>query len=156
VSASSSGDGFGPWLVVVAVIGLVLLVLAAYAGAVLVAKRRRRARRRGAADPALAVAGAWEEALDRLRDADVATDPARTAIEVARTVPAVLGPPTARPMHDLAHAYSAARYGHAAAGPDDARDAWDNLDQLEVALDDGVSWTRRWRRRLDLTTFIRR
>jgi hypothetical protein len=52
--------------------------------------------------------------------------------------------------------YSAARYGDAATGPDDAHEAWTSLDDLERALDDGVPWARRWRRRLGLSTFTRR
>ena len=39
---------------------------------------------------------------------------------------------------------------------DDAQEAWTSLDDLERALDDGVSWARRWRRRLGLSTFTRR
>ena len=102
------------------------------------------------------MAGAWEEALDRLREADLAADPALTAIEVARTVPRELG------AADRAAAPRArARVQHRALQrrcdrADDARDAWTSLDELEAALDDGVSWTRRWRRRLDLSSFTRR
>ena len=155
-SAPSSGDTLGPWLVVIVVLVALLLLVGVYVGAVLVAKRRRRDRRRHTADPALVVAGAWQEALDRLREADLPADPAMTANEVARAVPVDLGPPTAQPLRDLARAYSTARYGDGAIGPDDAREAWTSLDELEVALDDGVSWTRRWRRRLDLSTFTRR
>ncbi len=155
-TAPSSGDALGPWLVVIVVLVGLLLLSGAYVGAVLVAKRRRRDRRRHAADPALVVAGAWEEALDRLREADLAADPALTANEVARSVPVDLAPPTAHPLRDLARAYSAARYSDGATGPDDARDAWTSLGELEVALDDGVSWTRRWRRRLDPSTFTHR
>ena len=156
VPASASDGGLGPWLVVIAVLAGLALVIAAYVAGVLVAKRRRRDRRRNADDPARVVAGAWEEALDRLREADLTTDPALTPIETARAVPRELGPPTAEPLRELALAYSTARYGDGATGSDDARDAWTSLDELEVALDDGVSWTRRWRRRLDLSTFTRR
>jgi hypothetical protein len=142
--------------VVVVVLALVALAVAAYVTAVLVAKRRRRARRLDADDPSLVVIGAWEEALDRLHEAALSADPAQTALELARTAPLDLGSPTARPLHDLARAYSAARYGDGATGADDARGAWTSLGELELALDDGVSWTRRWRRRLDLSTFRRR
>jgi transglutaminase-like putative cysteine protease len=153
---ASPSDGLGPWLVVAVVLALVALAIAVYVAAVLAVKRRRRARRRDADDPALVVAGAWEEALDRLREADLVADPAHTALEVARTVPVDLGAPTARPLRELARAYSTARYGEGATGADEARDAWTSLDALEDALDDGMSWTRRWRRRLDLSTFGRR
>jgi hypothetical protein len=52
--------------------------------------------------------------------------------------------------------YGAARYGDGTLAPDDARDAWESLDELEDALDDGVMWARRWRRRLDPSTLVRR
>jgi len=156
VTAPSSDDGLGPWLVVVLVLALFAALVLAYVGAVLTAKHRRRARRRDADDPAVAVAGAWDEALDRLQEASLAPDPAQTPIEVARTVPGAAGAPAARPLHDLARVYSAARYGDAATGPDDAHEAWTSLDDLERALDDGVPWARRWRRRLGLSTFTRR
>ena len=156
VTAPSSDDGLGPWFVVVLVLALFAVLVLAYVGAVLMAKRRRRARRRDADDPAVAVAGAWDEALDRLREASLAPDPAQTPIEVARTVPRAAGAPAARPLHDLARVYSAARYGDAVTGSDDAQEAWTSLDDLERALDDGVSWARRWRRRLGLSTFTRR
>ncbi len=85
---SASDGGLGPWLLVIAVLAGVALVIGAYVTAVLVAKRRRRDRRRNADDPARVVAGAWEEALDRLREADLTTDPALTPIETARRGPA--------------------------------------------------------------------
>src|SRR5262249_30369848 len=61
------------WAVVVAVAGGLLALGTLYVVLVLLAKRRRRARRRDA-DPAVAIQGAWDEALDRLLEADVATD----------------------------------------------------------------------------------
>ncbi len=80
----------------------------------------------------------------------------QTPLDLAATVPSGTSPATARPMRELARAYGAARYGDDALAPDDARVAWESLDELEHALDDGVSWTRRWRRRLDASTLVRR
>jgi transglutaminase-like putative cysteine protease len=156
VVTPSSDRGLGPWLVVVVVLALVALSVFAYVAAVLVVKRCRRARRHDRSDPSRAVEGAWQEALDRLREASFSTDPAQTPIEVAGTVRVGDGTRATRPLHDLARAYSAARYGDAVTGPTDARDAWHSLDELEVALDEGVRWSRRWRRRLDLSSFTRR
>ena len=156
VTAPSSDDGLGPWLVVVLALALFATLVLAYVGAVLTAKHRRRARRRDADDPAVAVAGAWDEALDRLRRGVARpgsrADPDRGRAHGARR----RGGTAARPLHDLARVYSAARYGDAATGPDDAHEAWTSLDDLERALDDGVPWARRWRRRLGLSTFTRR
>jgi transglutaminase-like putative cysteine protease len=153
---ASSDDLFGPWLVVVVLLALLVLAVVVYAGVVLALKRRRRDRRHRAADPADAVVGAWEEALDRLHEAAVVPKPALTPMEVASSVSAARGRATAPPLHELARVYSAARYGDGVTSADDARDAWTSLDELEGALTDGVSWSRRWRRRLDLTTLVRR
>ena len=154
--APGSSSGTGAWLPVLLVIAAVVLVLAAYVGAVLGLKRRRRARRHRADDPALAVGGAWAEALDRLHEADIAPRAAQTPLDVAATVPTGTSLATTRPMHELARVYGAARYGDGSIAPDDARDAWASLDDLERALDDGVPWARRWRRRLDPSTLVRR
>jgi transglutaminase-like putative cysteine protease len=156
VSADSSGSNSGPWLLVAGIVALVALVVGGYVGAVLTAKRRRRAHRRDAPDPAVAVVGAWEEALDRLSEASVTPDPALTPIELARAAPAETNVAAEEPLRRLARTYNAARYGDAATGPDDARDAWTSVDQLERALDRDLSWRERWRRRLDPSTLARR
>jgi hypothetical protein len=155
-TSSSSSSGTGPWLAVLLVVLAVVLVVGAYVGAVLGLKRRRRHRRHDAADPAVAVTGAWAEALDRLHEASVVPGATQTPLDLAATVPFTTGAATTKPMHELARAYGAARYGEGAVAADDARDAWESLDALERALDDGVSWSRRWRRRLDASTLARR
>jgi hypothetical protein len=155
VSTSSSSSN-GAWLPVLVVIALVLLVVGVYVGAVIVLKRRRRARRRRADDPVIAVNGAWAEALDRLHEADVVPRAAQTPLDLAASVPAGTNAATAQPMRALARTYGAARYGEGAVGVDDAQEAWSSLDDLERALDGGVSWSRRWRRRLDASTLVRR
>jgi len=141
---------------VLVVLVLVALTVGAYCAGVLTLKRRRRDRRHDPNDPTTAVLGAWAEAIDRLHDATVDPDPAQTALELATTVPAVTTPATAAPLRRLAHVYSAARYGEGAIDLDDALDAWTSVDALEAALDDGASWPRRWRRRLDPSTLLRR
>jgi hypothetical protein len=153
---ASSSSGTGPWLVAVAALALLALVIGGYVGAVLGLKRRRRTKRHAAADPAAAVTGAWEEALDRLHEAAVVPRAAQTPLDLAASVPAGTSAATARPMRHLARAYGAARYGEGVVASDDARDAWESVDELERALDDGVRWTRRWRRRLDASTLARR
>ena len=104
-----------------------------------------------------AVDGAWAEALDRLHEAAVVPRATQTPLDLAATVPSGTSPATARPMRELARVRTARRAdGDDALAPDDARVAWESLDELEHALDDGVSWTRRWRRRLDASTLVRR
>jgi hypothetical protein len=155
-ATTSSSSSTGAWLPVLVALGLVILAIGAYVGAVLGLKRRRRSRRHTAADPVVAVTGAWEEALDRLHEADVVPRAAQTPLDLASDVPAGTTASTALPMHALATAYGAARYGDGAVAPDDVTGAWNSLDALERALDDGVSWPRRWRRRLDPSTLVKR
>ena len=95
-------------------------------------------------------------ALDRLHEAAVAPDPALTPSELARAAPSDTNVAAAEPLRQLARTYNAARYGNAVTGPDDARDAWTSVDELQRALDDDVSWRARWRRRLDPSTLARR
>jgi transglutaminase-like putative cysteine protease len=154
--ATSHHDPLRPWLVVLVVLALVALAGAAYCFGVLAMKRRRRDRRHDAHDPTAAVLGAWAETIDRLHDATVDPDPAQTALELATSAPAVTSAATAAPLRQLADAYSAARYGVGVIEPDDARAAWTCVTALEAALDDGASWSRRWRRRLDPSTLVRR
>jgi hypothetical protein len=147
-----SSSGTDAWVLVVAVVGAVALVAGGYVGAVLALKRRRRNRRQHAADPVFAVTGAWEEALDRLHEASVVPRPAQTPLDLAASVRRGASAATAAPMHELARVYGAARYGEGAVAEDDARAAWESVDELERALDDGVRWSTRWRRRLDVST----
>jgi hypothetical protein len=153
---SHSSSGRGVWLPVVAVVAALLFAVCGYVGAVLFLKRRRRNRRQHATNPVFAVTGAWQEALDRLREASVMPRPAETPLDLAASVPRGTSPATAAPMHELARVYGAARYGEGAVAADDARAAWESVDELERALDDGVPWSTRWRRRLDVSTLVRR
>ena len=70
----------------------VALVIAAVgaAGGILVAKARRTHLRRAAADPDDAIAGAWQEVLDRLGEAGILPDLARTPLELAAAAPPLL------------------------------------------------------------------
>jgi len=156
VTPAGSSSSTGAWFPVLVVLALVVVALGGYAVAVLALKRRRRARRHRADTPALAVSGAWAEALDRLHEASVEPQAAQTPLDLAASVTAGTSGATMRPMRRLARVYGAARYGDGVVAADDARDAWKSLDELEHALADGVPWTRRWRRRLDPSTLVRR
>ena len=103
VSTTAVSDN-SVWGVIALVAAILALIVGAYVGIVLELKRRRRARRR-AADPALAVQGAWHEALDRLHEARLSPDPALTPLELARVTPTRTTPGTARPMRALARTY---------------------------------------------------
>ncbi len=156
LSADSGGGSANPWLALLGVVAVLLLVAGAYVGVVLFAKSRRRARRRDTDDAALAVAGAWEEALDRLREARVDPDPALTPLELAHDVPARTHPAAESPMHDLAATYTISRYGTDVPGAEAAEQAWANVALLEHALDTDLGFRERWRRRLDVAVLTRR
>ncbi len=153
VTTASSSHGLSRWLLVPLILLILALVIGGYVALVLTAKSRRRTRRRDDPDPAGAVAGAWEEALDRLREADLAPDPALTPLELARAAPTRTSPATEPPLRRLARAYTAVRYGDVVTAPADADDAWNSVDELERALDEDLSRRERWRRRLDPGAF---
>ena len=150
VSMTVKSDNSAWTLVALVAVGI-LLIVGAYGATVMLLKRRRRARRHDA-DPALAVQGAWDEALDRLHEARQRADPALTPLELARATATRTTPETARPMRALARAYTTTRYGDRPPEPDDARQAWDSVDELERALEEPLSFRERWRRRLDPST----
>jgi transglutaminase-like putative cysteine protease len=149
--STASGSDNSVWQLIAAVVGAIALLVAAYVGTVLGLKRRRRARRREG-EPGVAVQGAWDEALDRLREFGVPGDPALTPLELARSTPARTTLEAAQPLRRLARTYTTARYGAVAVVEDDARRAWESVDALEQALDGTSTRGARWRRRLDPTT----
>ncbi|MFI5045871.1 MAG: DUF3488 and DUF4129 domain-containing transglutaminase family protein [Acidimicrobiia bacterium] len=147
VTTDQPGGGTSPWLVVAMIALLACALAGGYVLLVRSATERRRARRRGA-EPALAVQGAWDEALDHLRQSHVATDPALTPLELARVIPEG-APAASRPLRDLARRYTTVRYGADVPTPDDAARAWEATDALTDALDADLTWRERWQRRLD-------
>jgi hypothetical protein len=151
VSTTVESDNSVWTLVALVAVGIGVLV-GAYVAAVMLLKQRRRRARRHDDDPALAVQGAWDEALDRLHEARLRADPALTPIELARATTTRTTPETGRPMRALARTYTTTRYGDRAPDPEDARKAWESVDELERALDEPLSTRERWRRRLDPST----
>ena len=129
------------------VIGVAVLIVAA--------KRRRRNRRRDEPNPAVAVTGAWEEVLDRLSEAGVDREQARTPLELADVAPGQLPEAVAPPLRHLAETYSAARYGSADPDAEAARAAWRDAKSVSDALRASATARQRWRRRLDPTPLRR-
>ena len=82
VSTTVESDDSVWTLVALVTVGIVVIV-GVYVAAVMLLKQRRRRARRDDDDPALAVQGAWDEALDRLHEARLRADPALTPIEFA-------------------------------------------------------------------------
>jgi transglutaminase-like putative cysteine protease len=117
-------------------------------------KRRRRSRRRGAANARARVAGAWSEAIDRLREVGMAPVPTATPIEFAHRsqVDAEAG----RSLGRLAGLFTKALYSAGDPSDDEARQAWEAVENLNRALDAGDTLIGRWRRRFNPMTLIPR
>jgi transglutaminase-like putative cysteine protease len=155
-AARDRGGGWSfNWVFALALLIGALAGVGAIAVAIVAAKRRRRQRRRARRDPAAAITGAWEEVLDRLREAGVERAPARTPLELAANAATQLPEEAAPPLRELAEMYTAARY--ASAPPDRliARAAWREVGAVSSALRAGTGVRERWRRRLDPTPLRR-
>lgn len=155
--AKKDGDGgilpgweFLVWL-------LVALVIATAGGAIaiLLAKARLRRQRRTRDDPAEAIAGAWQEVIERLGEAGIRHDLARTPLELAIYAPPLLPDGAAEPLTELARAYSASEYGRQEPDDELAGNAWRYASEVSAALNAGASVRERWRRRLDPTPLRR-
>ena len=159
INAPGSGGGHGgftfDWKIVMALVAGALVGAVGVAGAIVFAKRRRRRRRRDDPDPAGAITGAWEEVLDRLGEAGVERQPARTPLELAEHAPARLPEAAAPPLRHLAETYSSARYGSVTPDAERAKQAWRDASSVSAALRAGAGLRERWRRRLDPTPLRR-
>jgi hypothetical protein len=152
VTTTAPGGDSQPWLVVLAILVAIAAAVSIYVLVVVNAKARRRARRRDATEPAVAVQGAWDEALDKLREAHVRPDPALTPLELARSAPRRGVTAATRPLRTLARSYTVVRYGAGSPSSEDAARAWEAVDELDRALGVGLSRRERWRRRIDPST----
>jgi transglutaminase-like putative cysteine protease len=155
-AAGRDGGGFtfNWWFAVALLAGGVVGALIV-AAVIVLAKRRRRSTRRDDPDPAGAITGAWEEVLDRLGEAGVERQPARTPLELAELAPTRIPETAAPPLRHLAETYSAARYGSVAPSDEVARQAWRDASSVSAALRAGAGVRERWRRRLDPTPLRR-
>lgn len=150
--ASDLEFGRSPWLLAVIAM-LPLLVLALVLPPLL--KRRRRARRRSAPGARARVAGAWSEALDRLREAGSQPAAASTPLEFAgRAGVGRIDIGTA--MTRLARLFTKASYSDGGPSEDEVRQAWEAVETLTRVLDSGDSFLGRWRRRLHPATLLAR
>ncbi|HEV3133809.1 MAG TPA: DUF3488 and transglutaminase-like domain-containing protein [Acidimicrobiia bacterium] len=154
-SGGSKGGFTFDWKIVMALVAGALVGAVGVAGTIVFAKRRRRRRRREDPDPAGAITGAWEEVLDRLGEAGVERQPARTPLELAEHAPARLPEAAAPPLRHLAETYSSARYGSVSPDAERAKQAWRDASSVSAALRAGAGLRERWRRRLDPTALRR-
>lgn len=144
--AADESDSGSPWVPLIA-LGIVLLIAVPIL-VLLIVPARRRARRRNTAEPAVAIEGAWSEAIEELGIRRITWPESATPLELARRVPVTAGAATARPMRALAETYGRVRYGDEQPPSGDAQDAWDHVDSLRRALDDASSPFERVRAKL--------
>jgi transglutaminase-like putative cysteine protease/type II secretory pathway pseudopilin PulG len=155
-TAHDTGGISSPWLAVLALPVLALLATLGVAALVLATKARRRRDRRARADATAAVAGAWEQALEHLGEAGIEARPSFTPLELAASTARTTSPTVSDPLHALASTYTEVRYSAAGATDTAVLDAWSEVDALDAALDEGLSFRGRWRRRLDTRALRRR
>jgi transglutaminase-like putative cysteine protease len=159
IDAPAAGRGRGgftfDWRIAMLLLAGAIVGAAGVAVAIIFAKRRRRGRRRDDPDPAAAITGAWEEVLDRLSEAGVERQPARTPLELAELAPARVPDDAGAPLRHLAESYTAARYGLATPDAEVAKQAWRDASSVSAALRAGANVRERWRRRLDPTPLRR-
>jgi hypothetical protein len=136
-------------LVVVAIIGF--LVALGWFVVRISRKLRRRTRRRRSTIPAHSVAGAWQDALERLTDAGLPPSETLTPHEQARGY-ATRGAPldAATSLEDLAELYARAGWSAREPTEDDVLRAWTDADSVRDALAEGASGRERMRRALRL------
>jgi transglutaminase-like putative cysteine protease len=114
---TAHADGGTPaWVLAAGGLALPVLLLLA----VPAVKAARRRRRRAADDPRRATLGAWQETLDRLRDAGLPARRGRSTAEVVDTV----GDPVAATLSTLATLADLAAYAPEAPDADVPRRAW--------------------------------
>lgn len=121
-------------------------LVAVLAGAVPIRKAVRRRGRRRRADPAERIAGAWAEALDRLRDLGHVPADSDTPVEVVGRAP--IGAAAAPPLARVAVAHTRAQFGPGPVADADADTAWAE----ETAFARAVEVTRRARLRARWST----
>jgi hypothetical protein len=112
-------------------------------------KVRRRTRRRRRTIPAHSVAGAWQDALERLADAGLPPSETLTPHEQAEQYGTRGAPGDAtESLQDLADLYARAGWSLAEPTEEDVARAWADADSVRDALAEGTSSRERVRRAL--------
>ena len=151
VSTTVESDNSVWALVALVAVGVMALV-GVYVATVMLLKQRRRRARRHDDDPRSRsrVRGTKPSTASRKRG--------RAPIPRSHRWSSRVRPrraPHPRPAARCARwraTYTTSRYGDLAPDPQDARQAWESVDELERALDERLSTRERWRRRLDPST----
>jgi len=127
------------------------LVVAGLGGVVAMKERRRRRRRRGS--PAARIAGAWQEAVDRLVESGVAVKADMTATDVAGAprIPA----PARTPLAGLAAIANRASFSGVAPGEHEADEAWSSAERVGMGVRVGRSPSARFKMAVSPTPLVR-
>lgn len=150
--ASASGGGSGrPWLILVAIAGVAILATIGWFVMRIASKMRRRTRRRRRTVPAHSVAGAWQDALERLTDAGLPPSETLTPHEQAEGYETRGAPVDAtESLQDLADLYARAGWSLREPTDEDVARAWTDADSVRAALAEGTNSRERVRRALRL------
>jgi transglutaminase-like putative cysteine protease len=157
-SFSTAGTGFDErWLVLAAVPLLALLVVLAWGARALFRKRLRRTRRRRqSVTHARSIAGAWQDALERLAEAGLPPRSSLTPYEQASAYRRRLVlPPVNDRIDELADLYTRAGWSGRDIDEDDVARAWQAADEVRAGLARDASAGERARRALRPVTLER-
>ncbi len=148
---ASGGSSNRHWVILAVVAVLAILAAIGWLVARLARKVRRRTRRRRTTIPAHSVAGAWQDALERLTDAGLPPSETLTPHEQALGYASRGAPPDATdPLEDLADLYALAGWSLREPTEEDVERAWSDADSVRAALAEGASGRERVRRALRL------
>ncbi len=151
VLQSGSGSSPRPWLVLAIAAVLAIVAGAGWLVMRVARKMRRRSRRRHTVVPAYSVAGAWQDALERLTEAGLPPSESLTPHEQVTGYAGRGAPPDATaPLADLADLYATARWSLREPTEDDVNRAWTDADSVRDALAEGASNRERVRRALQV------
>jgi transglutaminase-like putative cysteine protease len=109
--------------------------------AVALLKRRRHRRRRSASRPRDAVAGAWDELLDRVDELGIPTPPPSTRTRTARALDPALGAPGS--LLTLASRTDDAVFSGRELSPSEVEAVWAQMVQTVNATRETLPWWRR-------------
>jgi transglutaminase-like putative cysteine protease len=156
VEAGSPSRGGGdstprPWLALAVVAVLAVIAGIGWLVTRMARKVRRRSRRRHTVVPAHSVAGAWQDALERLSEAGLPPSESLTPHEQVDGYAGRGAPPAATDsLADLAHLYATARWSLREPTEEDVARAWSDADSVRDALAEGATSAERVRRALSI------
>lgn len=142
-----------PIIVVSASIVIPLLVICVPIFLIIAAKSRRRRRRAKSPDPVTRVSGGWREVLDRARDLKLETSLATTRLEKAKELSEAFPDGDLEPaMLGLARGADAAVFGMGVPSDSETTAYWASVQEVVSAMGSEVSFGKRVRAALSLTS----